>query len=52
MYNSITYEIHPTKTTVFLGFLSTQQHQVKYNQEQNWDCDQILQMLRHQTIFV
>jgi len=36
----------------FFGFLSTQQHQVKYNQEQNWDCDQILQMLRHQAIFV
>jgi hypothetical protein len=32
----------------FLGFLSAQQLHVKYNQEQNWDCDQILQMLRHQ----
>ena len=36
----------------FIGFLSAQQHQVKYNQEQNWDCDQILQMLCHQAIFV
>jgi hypothetical protein len=36
----------------FFGFLSAQQHQVKYNQEENWDCDQILQMLRHQAIFV
>jgi hypothetical protein len=26
------------------------QHQVKYHQEQNWDCDQIFQMLRHQAI--
>jgi hypothetical protein len=31
----------------FHGFLSVQQHQVKYYQEQNWDCDQILQMLCH-----
>jgi hypothetical protein len=36
----------------FFCFLSAQQHQVKYNQEQNWDCDQILQMLRHQAISV
>jgi len=36
----------------FFGFLSAQQHQVKYNQEQNWDCDQILQILHHQVISV
>ena len=23
----------------FHGFLSVQQHQIKYHQEQNWDCD-------------
>jgi len=34
----------------FLGFLSAQHYQVKYHQVQNWNCDQILQMLRHQAI--
>jgi hypothetical protein len=36
----------------FLDFLSAQQHQVKYNKKQNCVCDQILQMLPHQTISV
>jgi hypothetical protein len=36
------------KNYSFLGFLSAQQHQVKYHQEQNWVCDEILQLLRHQ----
>jgi hypothetical protein len=35
----------------FLGFVRAQQYQVKYHQEQNWGCDQILQMLRNQMIF-
>ena len=30
--------------------LSVQQNQVKYHQEQNWDYDQIVQMLRHHAI--
>jgi len=34
----------------FHGFLNVQQYQVKYHEEQNWDCDQILQMLRHHAI--
>jgi hypothetical protein len=34
----------------FHGFLSVQQHQVKYHREQNWDCDQILQILYHHAI--
>jgi hypothetical protein len=38
-----------SRTAVFL--VSLQQHQVKYHQEQNWDCDQILQMLRYHAIF-
>jgi hypothetical protein len=36
------------KNYSFLGFLSAQQHHVKYHQEQNWVCDEILQLLRHQ----